>query len=584
MELTRIEINNFRSIKDEKINFSDNCIILLGKNEAGKSNVIKAIASVFEKYIVSDKDKRKRIDNEKIKANEYYVCAIIKFSKNDINEIERKFKQKFSGFDNIVFSSNITLNDYISKVFYNLIIQIDIGKSDKPRFLYWSYKKNDIELENKTYLSENSIELEGGKEFNLLNEVFKLVKEYYLENPIKCHYWQYKEDFLLPNTVSITEFIESRSDFQALENIFMLCGREKIQEEFENAESEDGDYHNLLEQVSKKVTQTFQDIWKDFKGTSIQLTPDGDQIVIKITDKAKYNCEDRSDGFKKFISILLMLSTQSRAKKILENDLILIDEPDQSLYPTSAQYLRDELFNIAKKSKIVYATHSQYMIDTNNLNRHIVVEKKNGITTLNRENANAPYTTDELLKRAIGSSIFECLNTKNIIFEGFLDRKIFQKYCQFKKVEKDYKEFGKIYLAGISGVDAVVSILSSANKKFVVVADSDEASRNKRSEFKKNHPDFKDNWLAYADVISNVSTMEDFISPSLIEAELKKYDSGFIYDKSKNAIQNIEKAVNKDKDKKQDVKNSLVEVLKQDDVKEDYSSFLEKLKEKLESL
>ena len=65
MKLDRIEIHNFRSIKDATINFDHHCRILLGKNEAGKSNVLKAIAAIFGDYKISSKDKRKKIDNEK---------------------------------------------------------------------------------------------------------------------------------------------------------------------------------------------------------------------------------------------------------------------------------------------------------------------------------------------------------------------------------------------------------------------------------------------------------------------------------------------------------------------------------------
>lgn len=78
MELTKIQIENFRSIKSENIILDHNCIILLGKNEAGKSNVLKAIAAVLGEYIVLNKDKRKRIDNEEIK--NYYIRAVIKLN------------------------------------------------------------------------------------------------------------------------------------------------------------------------------------------------------------------------------------------------------------------------------------------------------------------------------------------------------------------------------------------------------------------------------------------------------------------------------------------------------------------------
>lgn len=585
MELSRITIKNFRSIKDAEIKFGHNCLILLGKNEAGKSNVLKAVAAIFGKYTVSDKDKRKKIDNEKIE--EYYVRGIFKLSDKDINEVAKRFYAKYTIAEKITFQNNKKLEDYIKTIFRELIIQIDIKESSAMLFSYWRYEKNDFELINKLYLTGNSITTEATAktELNLSMEIFELIKVLYSDNPYQCHYWQYKESYLLPNSVVINSFITAPSSCQSLENIFTLCHRENIKQEFDDAKSQDGDYANLLDQISKTVTYTFRKIWKDFKDTSIQLQPNGSEILIKVVNKAKYSFEDRSDGFKKFISILLMLSTQARANKISENDIILIDEPDQSLYPTSAQYLRDELLEIGKKSRIIYSTHSQYMIDSTCLGRHIIVEKEDDITKLKKETGNAPFSNDELLRRAIGSSIFECLQSKNIIFEGWLDKELFNKYCDFEKIHKDFGNYGKVYLGGISGVETLVQLLVLANKKFVIVADSDETSNKKRIDFVKNYPEYKDAWLSYDDILKSISTMEDFIDCRYIEEQINKCGNiGYQYDSSKNAIQNIEKAVSKDKDKKQEVKNTLVSTITKDKIKKEYAEYVGKLKEKLESL
>lgn len=586
MELTKIEIKNFRSIKDDEITFEHNCLILLGKNEAGKSNILKAIAALFGKYKVSNKDKRKKIDNEKIE--EYYVRGILKLSDKDIIEVSKRFYAKYTNTDYITFPSNQKLEDYIKTVFKEFILRIEIKEGASPHFSYWKYEKDDFELTNKLYLSGNSISIiaiTGRTEFNLLKEIFEIIKGIYSENPYQCHYWQYSDSYLMPNSILISSFINKPSSCPALENIFALCNRENIKQEFEDAMSQDGDYSSLLEQISKKVTNIFRKIWKDFNDTSIQLQPNGTEILIKVVNKTKYSFEDRSDGFKKFISILLMLSTKSRVNKIKENDIILIDEPDQSLYPTSAQYLRGELLEIGKKSKIIYSTHSQYMIDSICLDRHIIVEKKDDITKLRKETGHAPFSDDELLRRAIGSSIFECLQPKNIIFEGWLDKELFNKYCDFEKNHKDFGNYGKVYLGGISGAETLVQLLVLANKKFVIVADSDESSKNKRIDFVKNYHEYKDAWLSYADVVNNISTMEDFIESNYIEKQIHQYGyNDFKYDSSKNAIQNIEKAVTKDKDKKQKIKNVLVSSLTKDDIKADYADYIAKLKEKLERM
>ena len=129
MELKKIQIRNFRSIKSEDIVFSHNCLILLGKNEAGKSNLLKAVASVFGKYEVSNKDRRKRVDNEKINADEYYVRAIFDLNQKDFDEIDTKPNKTLDiNFDNKTVTLRLMSDEnynkravvmYSSSDFYN---------------------------------------------------------------------------------------------------------------------------------------------------------------------------------------------------------------------------------------------------------------------------------------------------------------------------------------------------------------------------------------------------------------------------------------------------------------------------------
>jgi AAA15 family ATPase/GTPase len=582
MELKEIQIENFRSIKNEKIAFTHDCLVLLGKNEAGKTNILKAIAAVFGQYKVKDKDKRKRIDNEKI--TDFYIRAVFNLTSEDFNTIEQKFNIKYNGVENITFKNGMSFKEFIIKTFYNMNIKILIAEGSNPEKIFWTYNKKDIELEKPLFIAANNITLIPGTPFNLVSKTFEIVKTIYEQKPVKCHYWQYSDSYLLPNNVDIEDFTNNPEKYKALENIFALCGREDISKEFENAIAEDGDYSNLLEQVSKKVTITFQKIWKDFKGTSIQLLPNGDEILIKIVEKAKYNFEDRSDGFKKFISILLMLSTECRTNKILKNDIILIDEPDKSLYPTSAKYLKDELIEISKKSKVIYSTHSQYMIDSSVIDRHLIIEKIDDITVIKKENINAPFSKDELLRRAIGSSIFECLKPKNIIFEGYLDKELFQLYCKLTKNEKKFSEFGIVYLGGISGAETLTQILILANKNFVIIADSDDVSNSKKTDFIKNYPEYKNNWISYSDSSQNIHTMEDFFTIQHIEKQFKNLEYQHIYDSLKNANLNIEKAVKGDKNLKQEFKKQLVLTAKKEHIIPQYQEYIEIVERVLASL
>jgi predicted ATP-dependent endonuclease of OLD family len=554
-------------------------MILIGKNEAGKSNVLKAIASLFGVYKVSNKDRRKRVDNEKIE--HYFVRAVFDLNAKDLTIIEKRFSTKFKNTELIVFKSGYTLSDFIASAFRSLLIQVDIEEGGKPYFTTWEIDDDKFEFQDPLFVSGSGLVKEGLVRFDLYKEIKDILVSMYQEFPINCHYWQYTENYLLPASVDIDDFMENPTKYPSLHNVFVMCGRDDVKKEFLLADKEDGDYSNLLEQVSRRITATFQKVWVDFKGTSIQLLPNGDEILIKVVDKAKYSFEDRSDGFKKFISILLMLSTKSRSNSFFEHDLILIDEPDQSLYPTSATYLRNELLSIGLKAKVIYTTHSQYMIDSENLERHIVVEKEGDITSLKFYDLNSPFTKDELLRRAIGSSIFECLSDVNILFEGYFDRELFKRYCKIFNIERNFSGIGTVFLSGISGVDTLVQLLILANKKFIVVADSDQASKAKKRDFVRSFFEYKDCWLEYGDQYTRIVTMEDYFEIAYVKGVAK--DSGLSgeYNSEKCVVENIDSWAGGDKKIKQELKRSLVNSFSRKDVSEDYGRFIELLKAKV---
>lgn len=88
MKLTKIAIRNFRSIKDEQIEVKDNCLILVGKNEAGKTNTLRAIAGGLDKeaYPIKPKDKRKKLTTEDISSDNYYIKYTFELTKDEMDD------------------------------------------------------------------------------------------------------------------------------------------------------------------------------------------------------------------------------------------------------------------------------------------------------------------------------------------------------------------------------------------------------------------------------------------------------------------------------------------------------------------
>jgi len=594
MKLDRFEIKNFRSIEDIKINIEEKngkkCLILVGKNEAGKSNILKALSAVFGQYRVSIKDQNKNASD-----NKYYVHAIFKLEENDFNVLETGLFEEYNIEDTNIFQNNLDIKDFIRKYFGEILLTIKIDDNEEPRLAYWNNKELDKEYKildsvyyeqyNKQIIvssKENAI----GSEFlidDLKNIIFTNIKNYIInieELYNNMIFWEYNDQYLLPSSLNIEDFKNDPDICIPLKNIFYLNNITDIEQDIENASKKDKGLHSFLERISKEATKEFRKIWPDLNNIEFIIRKDGEEFDIRIKEKEFYSNEDRSDGFKRFIAILLMLSIESRTQEA-DNRLILFDEPDAFLYPTSARFLKEELLKISENSIVIYSTHSPFMIDNECIERHLVIERKDDISEIVPQ-GKSQFQEDELLKRAIGSHIFESIQSKNIIFEGYTDYKVFKNTYK----NKDFKDCGLVYMGGIKEVNTITTMIMLTGKKFLIVSDSDETSKNKRKDFEKDFPDLKENWLEYDEVCdksNKIKTLEDFYKVDYLLAQIKQYNESYEYDKKKSNIDNIDKAVSQDKEKRQEIKNALAINAKRENIKKEYSEFIKKIKDKLDS-
>lgn len=428
MKLDRFEIKNFRSIKDMTINIEERngkkCLILVGKNEAGKSNILKAISAVFGQYEVSIKDQNKNASD-----NKYYIRAIFKLEENDFNVLETGLFEEYNIKDTNIFQNNLDIKNFIKEAFDEILLIIKIDDNEEPRLTYWSYKTLDkkYKILSSVYYEQNSKQITVSSKENsigsellindLKNIILTNIKNYIIDieelynNMI---FWEYNDQYLLPSSLNIEDFKNDPDICIPLKNIFYLNNIIDIEQDIENASKKDKGLHSFLERISKEATKEFRKIWPDLNNIEFIIRKDGEEFDIRIKEKEFYSNEDRSDGFKRFIAILLMLSIEYRTQEA-NNSLILFDEPDSFLYPTSARFLKEELLKISENSIVIYSTHSPFMIDNECIERHLVIERKDDISEIVPQ-SKSPFQEDELLKRVIGSHIFESIQSKNIIF------------------------------------------------------------------------------------------------------------------------------------------------------------------------
>jgi predicted ATP-dependent endonuclease of OLD family len=407
MKLSYAEIHNFRSISHIKLFFSPSCRALVGINETGKSNILKALSLLGNKYKPSSDDIRITLPDEP-PVTQAYIRFVFLLSEEDVRQIYEALKKSVFtlNFEKSLISKDgkkLNLQEFC-RLRNEGIYYVDLLKKDKTLRYYklqsgyrtlgnWK-KASDIVSDAKFLIETNGkklpledfslIDIEDCKEIPHQNfsditpeyvnklvgeEIIKFIKEN-LPNVIL---WAYDEKNILPPSVNITTFSINPDICTPLKNMFYLAKIDDIYKEItESMAGAKPLLRNLLNKVADQSTKHFRQIWKEYKTIEFGLSPNGENIDATIKDTFNhYEMSQRSDGFKRFVSFLLIISALVKTNK-LGNALILIDEPDISLHPSGTRYLRDELIRISKTNLIIYSSHSIFMVDENNIKRHII--------------------------------------------------------------------------------------------------------------------------------------------------------------------------------------------------------------------
>ena len=64
MELNKIFFKNYRSLKELELDFNENLLVLIGKNESGKSNILKGISLLNQSFPSASEDMREALPDE----------------------------------------------------------------------------------------------------------------------------------------------------------------------------------------------------------------------------------------------------------------------------------------------------------------------------------------------------------------------------------------------------------------------------------------------------------------------------------------------------------------------------------------
>jgi predicted ATPase len=559
MKLDRVRVHNFRSIQNITVHFNPACRVLVGINESGKSNILNALSFLQESRNPVKKDDLREALPEEDPITQAYIRFIFKFEKIEsdqfLKEVSTLILANTSNPKITSSKSNEqTLKEYCASKNEGLYI-VNIIKESKS-FTHWTtseqlvdgwvkptaacpadftitVKGKDYQLSQyklirtadfkdipKEYLEaaniDDLIEISG-------NSITTIVKE----NLPDTLFWEYDENNLLPSSINIDEFSKNPDVCTPLKNMFNLAGIFEIGTSIADAKSRgNNQFRNYLDGIAKKTTIHFRNVWKEYKNVEFSLQLNANNIEPGIKEKNILDFAKRSDGFKRFVTFLLMISVNVKTDN-LTNTLLLIDEPEISLHPSGARYLREELIKISKTNYVIYSTHSIFMIDSSNISRHFIVKKNHEITDIEQAK-DSNIADEEVIYNALGHSVFTVLKEKNIIFEGWKDKCLF--ICALDSstasLKKKFEKIGFCHAKGVGTIKAITPMIELADRKCLIISDSDKPANDQKKIYLKEKG--YGEWNNYQNIDPSIVaiTGEDFVKNDYIKKVITSHLRG----------------------------------------------------------
>lgn len=345
MELVNFSVTNFRSItKAHKISISGTTI-LIGKNNEGKSNILKALdisMNILKHHAYRMTYNRKSSSMMKRNESSYFwerdfpiSLQSRKASTNTILRLEFLLNpQEITEFKQVIKSN---LNG-------TLPIEIKIGKDNIP----------SIKVAKR------------GSGTKTLNTKSNKIAEF-IANKIVFNY--------IPAV---------RTDHEALEVVQRMLSQHlrvlEEEEEYIKALKIIEDLQTpILDKLSNQIKEPLVEFLPTIKDVKIEISDERrklslrNQLDIIVDDGTATNLSYKGDGVKSLAALGLL-----KAKVNVQSaSIIAIEEPESHLHPAAIHQLKDVISSLEENNQVILTTHNPLFVDRNDIKSNIIVHESN---------------------------------------------------------------------------------------------------------------------------------------------------------------------------------------------------------------
>ncbi len=544
MELEGINIKGFKSIEDISIPIKEingsKLVTLLGKNESGKSNILEAInIAIFNNKETYNFEK---ISNRILQPNK----IVISFTYNTRNlNIKDEFENKGLYMTESLtkklgiakLTDIYTLNKNEVKFNHEVLLQHNKVKADnyyiQTTQLFPNRNSDNIPKYKYEIVHENELAPFGVTGYKQLDSATleKILQDTFIsiiDNQKRGGAWSPSPEYLLPEEINLKQFAENPSKCIPLKNIFALHGekdKNSILAKIDSICAGSPTRRTLAKQLSKVASDFLKEKWKEINAKVIIEIESTGIASISIIDEQNedthYSMEERSQGFKSFVSLLLSISIDNHESRI-SNAIIIIDEPEIHLHPSGIRWLLNELLRIGENNNVLISTHSNFLIDKKSKTRHFIIEKNsNGITKAIPVADTASILGDEILDRAFGiDPIRDFISKYQILVEGQCDKILISGIL--KTIDVALETETKIINGEGNNIQALASFSIKHNITPLIITDDDAQGRASKNKIKTISNEYEDKVFTLKELNPNLpdgSTIEDCISFAKLKKE-----------------------------------------------------------------
>lgn len=567
MKYTKFVIKNFKGISELSLDLTrypnGKIFPLVGLNESGKSTILEGI-NFFQKDF--DQDKRHSLIHKRDKGHfsgSIEVAATLDLGDEDKNII-----------DNFLRAHRLEIESEVKTITYSKKYKCDGGTPDNLTTTEITFEPN-IKIKTPraaSYRDLDSFLLELLKE-QLKSKLPKILyfPDFLFDFPEKI----YLET--VPNPPWDTKEQERQDIYRAIvQDILYTINKSyelnkfltKLKNRTDDGAQESVDQikREIEMELNKAIVDPWQAIFPNSPSKTIEVTTDSDTVSgyylqIRIKEgTSKFGINERSLGFKWFFGFLFSTKFRNARQDEFGECLFLFDEPANNLHQSSQQKLLSLFEDIVSKAKIIYSTHSHYLL-THKLILNTFIVKDEGRTNEDeynyRQNIKAEpyalfvknYPDQETHFKPI-LDVLEFVDNPftpsgNIVFfEGKFD------YYTFKLVEKKFF-LGESYNfnfypgGGVEKYENIFREYLANNRKFVAVFDADKAGKGTRTDYIKDiSQELEKNIFTLKDVdgtFDTYTTENLFTGIERLEIQQKTFPASTEYKKSEfnTAIQEL---------------------------------------------